>query len=137
MNDSRKAQETSMSITTTSTNPRTLIAAAIFSVIISSFGAICSAADTAEASKTVVKYGDLDLSTSQGAAVLYNRIHFAAEGVCSSLNGRDLSSKAHWEICVKQAITGAVTTVNRPTLSLVYAAKYGVPPSNEILTAQR
>ena len=119
------------------TNPRSVIAAAIFGVIISSFGAVCSAADTAEVPKTVVKYADLDLSTSQGAASLFNRIRVAAEGVCSSQEGRDLSSKMHWDACVRQAIEGAVIQVNRPTLSLVYATKYGVPQSSKILTAQR
>ena len=38
---------------------------------------------------------------------------------------------------MKEAIEGAVTKVNQPALSAVYAAKYGTPRPNTILTADR
>jgi UrcA family protein len=117
--------------------PRRLIAAAIGIAMISSFSTLCSAAGTPEAPKTLVKYADLDLSTSQGATALYNRIHFAAEGVCAGYFHDDLVARSSWKLCMQEAIEGAVTKVNRPALSAVYATKYGVQQPANILTADR
>jgi UrcA family protein len=126
-----------MTTSTRSIHPRGLIAAAIITGLISSFSAVCNAADTADVPKAVVKYADLDISTSQGATVLYNRIRSASEAVCSPLDHRDLARMFRWEKCVKQAIAGAVTKVNQPALAAVYAAKYGVLQPANILTADR
>ena len=118
-------------------HPRARIATAILGVLISGFAAVCGAADSADAPQAIVKYADLDLSTSQGAAVLYNRIRIAAEGVCASLDGGDLNSKSHLKTCVQRAIESAVGTVNRPALSALYAAKHEVQQPAKILTADR
>jgi UrcA family protein len=127
-----------MTTATRSTHPRGLIAAAILTGLISSFGVVCNAADTGDAPQAIVKYADLDISTSQGAAALYNRIRSASEGVCSPLDHHaDLGAKFRWNKCVKQAITGAVAKVNQPALSAVYAAKYGALQPANILTADR
>ena len=120
-----------------STDLSGVIAIAIFSALVSSFAAVCRAADTGDMPKAIVKYADLDVSTSMGAATLYNRIRFAAEGVCAPLDHGDLASKMHQGICVKQAIEGAVTEVNRPALTAVYETKYGAMRRAEFLTAQR
>jgi UrcA family protein len=119
-----------------SSRPRGLIAAAIVTALISSFSAVCNAADAAGVPTTTVKYADLDLSTSQGAAALYNRIRFASEAVCAPAD-RDLASTFRRQQCLKQAITGAVAKVNQPALSALYAAKYGALKPANILTAER
>jgi UrcA family protein len=98
---------------------------------------VCSAADIADVPQAVVKYADLDISTSQGAATLYKRIRSAAEAVCLLADQRDLATMFLRKQCVKQAIEGAVTKVNQPTLSAVYAAKYHVLQPANILTADR
>jgi UrcA family protein len=126
-----------MTTASRSIRPRGLIAAAALAAIISSFGAVCHAADSTEVRTAIVKYADLDVSTSQGAAALYNRIRTASEGVCSPLEQRDLAASLRWKTCVQQAIAGAVAKVNRPTLSAVFAAKYGVQQPAKILTAER
>jgi len=126
-----------MTTATRSIHPRGLIAAAILTSLISSFSALCNAADTTEVRTTIVKYADLDVSTPQGAATLYNRIRFASEGVCSPSEPRDLAAMSRSQKCVKQAIAGAVAKVNQPALSAVYAAKYGVLQPAKILTADR
>jgi UrcA family protein len=126
-----------MSTSTRSTRPRGLIAAAIITGLISSFSAVCNAADTGDVPQAVVKYADLDISTSQGATALYNRIRSASEAVCPPSDHRDLARVSRRQTCVKQAIAGAVTKVNQPALSAVYAAKYGVLQSANILTADR
>jgi UrcA family protein len=138
LNDSTDTQESTMNTTTTSTrstHSRGLIAAAILTSLISSFSAVCNAADPTDVRTTIVKYADLDLSTPQGAASLYNRIRFASEAVCSE--ARDLAAISRSQKCVKQAIAGAVAKVNQPALSAVYAAKYGVLQPAKILTADR
>jgi UrcA family protein len=119
------------------THPRALIASAIIGVLISGFAAVCAAADSTDAPQAIVKYADLDLSTSQGAVALYKRIRFASEGVCAPLDGGGLNSKAHVKACVQRAIEGAVAKVDRPALFAVYAAKHEVQQPAKFLTADR
>jgi UrcA family protein len=126
-----------MTTSTRSTHSRALIAAAALTALISSFSAVCNAADATEVRTTIVKYADLDVSTSQGAATLYNRIRVASEGVCSPPGQGDLAAKFRSQQCVKQAIAGAVAKVNQPALSAVFAAKFGVQQPAKILTADR
>jgi len=121
-----------------STRPRGLIAAATFAALISSFGAVSNAADAAVAPTAVVKYADLDLSTSYGAATLYDRIRVASAGLCSPFDrADDLSAVSRWKNCVQQAIEAGVAKVNQPALSAVYASRYGVPQPGAIRTADR
>jgi UrcA family protein len=127
---------TTMTTSIRSIRPRGLIATAILTTLISSFSAVCSAAE-ADVPQTIVKFGDLDLSTAGGAAALFNRIRAASEGVCSPLDHGGVASKFRRQQCVQQAIQGAVAKVNQPALSAAYAAKYGVPQPARILTADR
>jgi UrcA family protein len=126
-----------MTTSTHFTHPRTLIATSILAVLVSSFAVVCSAADSTDVPKAIVRYADLDISTSQGAAVLYNRIRSASEGLCAPLDRGDLESKFLFKTCVQQAIEGAVAKVDRPTLSALYAAKYEVRQPAKILAADR
>ena len=64
--------------TITSTPLRTLIAGAILSVLAFSFATVSSANDGTTPPQVIVKFGDLDISTSKGAAALYDRIQTAA-----------------------------------------------------------
>ena len=87
--------------------------------------------------RAVVRYADLDISSPQGAATLYNRIRSASEALCAPLYSRDLGSKFRAEACVKRAIEGAVAKVNRPGLSALYVAKYRVQQPAKLLAADR
>jgi UrcA family protein len=124
-------------MTTATRSPRGLIAAAALTALISSFAAVCNASESTDVPTAIVKFADLDVSTPQGAATLYNRIRVASEGVCSPLDQRDLAATFRWKACVKQAIAGAVAKVDRPALSAVFAMKYGAPQPANILTAER
>ena len=124
-------------MTTSTRSPRGMIVAAILTSLISSFSAVCNAADPTDVRTTIVKYADLDVSTPQGAASLYNRIRFASETVCSPSGQGDLAAMTRSQKCVKEAIAGAVAKVNQPALSAVYAAKFGVQQPAKILTADR
>jgi UrcA family protein len=103
---------------------RRFAAGALLFAVASSFAGICSA-DT-DPLQALVKYGDLNVSSTAGATVLYNRIRTAAEQVCRPLDNRDFAFKRLKEACIHNAIADAVTKVNQPALFSVYSAKNGV-----------
>jgi len=68
----------------------------------------------------VVRFGDLDLSQSSGAAVLYHRLERAAAMACAPLD--DLLRHRYFEVCVQSAVRMAVAKVDRPALTAYYKA---------------
>jgi UrcA family protein len=72
----------------------------------------------------VVSFKDLNLDTPEGAAVLYRRITSAANEVCGNPNRYDLS-QLKLQICIKDAVSRAITQVNRPMLTSLYNEKTG------------
>jgi UrcA family protein len=123
-----------MNTMTTSTQLRGLIAAAILGALASGFAGVSAAADSDVRSITV-KYGDLNLSSPQGAATLYGRIAQAARAVCDSSDGSRWSVLAMHE-CVNKAIADAVTKVGQPQLIALYNAKNPRPLPFTLATAQ-
>jgi UrcA family protein len=116
-----------MNTTIVSTSLRSLVATAIFGALAVSFASLSNASDSTDARAVTVQYGDLNISTSRGAATLYGRIRTAAEAVCSPLSQGDLSSRMHRNACVSQSIAGAVGKINQPALFAVYNAKNARP----------
>jgi UrcA family protein len=112
--------------TITTTPLRTLLAGAILSALAFSFATVSRADDNTTPPQVTVKFGDLDVSTSQGAAALYRRIHGAAVNVCSRMYVESQSYRWHGNACLQTVIGDAVTKVNRPALSAVFASKSGV-----------
>ena len=112
--------------TSTSTFLRTLVAGAILSALVSSFAqassfrTVSGADEGTTPPQAIVKFGDLDISTPQGASALYGRIRSAAVKVCSPS-----SDNVADQPCLQKAIADAVMNLNRPELSAVYEAKYG------------
>ena len=86
------------------------------------------AASTAFAGEQVrsetVKFGDLDVSTSQGVQALYGRIHAAAWHVCVTTSIDPLSQMGARN-CARKAEAKAVETVNLPQLTAFYRTKTG------------
>ena len=107
----------------TSTNLSRRLSAAIFGALALSCGTMSIAADDSNAPQAVVKFGDLNLSNPQGAAVLYQRIWSAAVTVCRPQDDGSLASKGRMQTCVHKAIADAVTKVDRAELFAVYNAK--------------
>ena len=70
----------------------------------------------------VVHFADLDLSRSEGAAVLYQRLDGAAKAVCAPLD-RDLARYTAFKACVKGALSTAVAKVDQPALTAYYEEK--------------
>jgi UrcA family protein len=79
----------------------------------------------------VVRYDDLDISSTRGSAALLRRLQGAARLVCSDFapnGGTDeplafrVTLPALHEECMQRAIDGAVAMVNRPEFSAYVAA---------------
>ena len=115
-------------LTTASYLPR-LIFTATLGALALSWGAASIAAVEGDVPQAVVKFGDLNLSSPQGAAKLYSRIAAAGSEVCKAfdIDGRDLGARARLNACVHKAIADAVTKVDRPELFAVYNAKNHQP----------
>jgi UrcA family protein len=120
--------------TITSTARRTLVAGAILSVLAFSFATVSNADEDTAPPQVIVKFADLDVSTSKGAAALYGRIQIAAVDVCSRMY---ISTDYRWHknSCLQKVIGDAVIKVNRPALSAVFASKFGVPAPMVLATA--
>ena len=80
------------------------------------------AAPPQNAPSMVVNFADLDLSHSEGAAVLYQRLKSAAKSVCAPLEGRELARQMNLKACVQGAVSTAVAKVDRPALTAYYEA---------------
>ena len=94
-----------------------------------SLSTIARADSTMAPPSMTVFYGDLNINDVRGAAVLYQRIRFAAETVCRDLGrGRQLALLSRYKSCVRSAIGEAVSHVNRTALT-EYAAARGVLPA--------
>jgi UrcA family protein len=112
----------------TATNRR-LAAAMICGVLGVSYGAASIAADGSGAPQAIVKFGDLNVSNSLGAATLYSRITVAAGKVCRSfeVDSRDLASMERLGTCINKSIAEAVFKVRQPALFAIYDAKNHKP----------
>jgi len=75
------------------------------------------------APSVAVKYSDLDLSTQEGALILYRRIAAAARTVCPDEDIRNLELFARSRACQAEAIARAVSDSHIPQLAAVYAAR--------------
>jgi UrcA family protein len=110
---------------------RHLIAAAIIGALALGSAGV-RAGDSPETRSITVKFGDLNLSTPQGAAALYNRIRAAARTVCSADSYPFAMGNRP---CVHKAIADAVTKVNRMELYTVYN-EHNKPPLPAALLSQ-
>ena len=64
----------------------------------------------------IVKFGDLDIQTAEGAKVLYHRIQVAAREVCAPMVSDAIMREAT-PGCLATAIDNAVKKVNAPYLT--------------------
>lgn len=117
---------------------RSLAATAVLSALASGFGAVAAAADGAHTPTAIVKYGDLDVSTADGASALYARISSAAKHVCSSFDRPlDPNSQAFRADCIRQAIANGVVAVNEPLLFRVHKANGGTSLAGTSVSRRR
>lgn len=109
-----------------STPRRILVAGAILSALAFGFATVSSAEEDATPPQVIVKFVDIDVSTSTGAVALYGRIHGAAEDVCWRMYTSTEAYRWHKDACLRKVIADAVIKVNEPALSAVFASKYGI-----------
>jgi len=126
-----------MNALTSSPRLRGLVATALVCAVVSSFATVCTAADNKDFPSVVVKFGDLNLSNPEGAAVLYRRIDSAAREVCKAY---DISSGRYKfppssNPCVAKSIQEAVAKVGHPALLAIYNAKHPHPVPIEVASA--
>jgi len=69
-----------------------------------------------EAPHVAVRYGDLNLATSAGIHVLYQRIQRAAQAVCPYADSDDLKQSGIYRTCREAAITRAISEINNSQL---------------------
>ena len=112
--------------TITSTALRTLVAGAILGALAFSFASVSIAAEGAKPPQVIVKFADLDVSSSQGAAALYGRIHSAAVNLCWRMSDSNEEYVLSKDACIQKTIADAVMRIDQPALSAVFASKYGV-----------
>ena len=82
--------------------------------------AVAPVVSAQEAPSIVVKYSDLDLSTSDGATKLYQRINAAASMVCPYQNARELTFKAIGASCRAEAVERAVRSIHNTELAAIH-----------------
>jgi UrcA family protein len=73
----------------------------------------------------VVSYKDLNLSSTEGVAVLYKRIQRAAVEVCGDYDSFSLSRQPSVRACIDQATSQAIAKIDSPMLTSLYLAKTG------------
>ena len=120
------------------TKPPRLVTATIFGALAFGCGAVSIAGDNHDVPRAVVKFGDLDLSNPQGAAVLYSRIHAAAYDVCRSFDTdiRNQPNLTTWIACVDKTSRNTMIKVNRPELAAIYNAHHRHPLPIPVAAAQ-
>ena len=106
-----------------------LLMAGIAALFISSAPhAFAAESDFQKGSSIKVKFGDLNLGTSQGVQVLYQRIEKAARRVCNDdAEPGDPRWHSHWRYCYKTAVANAVREVNNQWLTAMHQQKNGGP----------
>ena len=103
-------------------------------------GPITWVANAAQADEAVphklVSFKDLNTSSTEGAAVLYERIKSAANEVCGKRDRVELSQSHAIQACINQAVSRAVAQVDRPMLTSLYNAKTGKADKQTTTLAQ-
>jgi UrcA family protein len=85
--------------------------------------AVAGAGEQLVTQSVAVKYGDLDLATSQGNAALYRRLRTAAVAVCGETDARDLRASADARACYAKAMEDAVRQIDRAPLTALHARR--------------
>ena len=107
---------------------RTAIALALVSVATVS---AATSLDTPQPER-IVKFGDLNLATDSGVALLYARIRSAAREVCESASVWNIESLLASRRCTARALERAIDDINDPQLKSYHRSR-----SQESALAQR
>jgi UrcA family protein len=111
---------------------KTQIALAAVTLVV----AFAGGAYAQQAPQLHVKYGDLNISTTAGANVLYRRIRAAAVQVCGVPDHRELARSAQAEACTARAVADAVAKVDAPALTRTYLRETGRTSDTRLAVAR-
>jgi UrcA family protein len=79
-----------------------------------------------DAPSEVVKFSRADLSTTDGANAVYDRIHTAAWHVCRDMYEANTTPEALYRLqCIDELVDEAVKDVNSPQLTALHEEKTG------------
>ena len=109
---------------------RTALYCALLTAALGTLSASANAADEDVPSK-VVHFDDLNLASSAGIKVLYNRIHAAARDVCGISASDDPIMREAVHVCINKAIDEAVLHVNAPSLTAMRFGGNGIRLASE------
>ena len=108
-------------------NTRTLMAAVLSAAAMASAGAATAAEDV-----MIVRVGDLNLESHQGASTALRRIRNAAAMFCAPDTGpATITRRELRKSCTARLTAKAVTTLDAPQVTALYA------PGTSVLLAQR
>ena len=83
-----------------------------------------------------VRYDDVRLISTVGAAVLYGRLRNAADRVCGGpVDGQQIAAQKRYRTCVDDAMSTAVSEVNNPLLSQYFESKRRAAPAPDSINA--
>lgn len=71
----------------------------------------------------VVKYSEPTLVTATGVKNLHSRLRFAAQSVCSVLDGRVLGLREQYDQCVRDALAQSVASVANDNLTAYHRTR--------------
>jgi UrcA family protein len=97
-----------------------LLAASLFTLICAVSGGAALAADVSQPLTKIVRYGDLNLDSQQGAQALYSRLRGAARQVCSPFESIEYPRHRLWEKCFNNAVANAVGEIDKTMLSALH-----------------
>ncbi len=97
----------------------------VLSLIAASASSLASADALVNVKSEVVRYDDIRLISTVGAAVLFGRIHNAAERACGGplVGPPQLARQLAYRTCLNDTLARAVDEVNHPILTQYYETK--------------
>jgi|HubBroStandDraft_3_1064219.scaffolds.fasta_scaffold23914_3 UrcA family protein len=116
---------------------RKLLRSSLAGIALSAAAAVLASPAASAATPAIgtltVRYRDVDLSTTQGAATLYRRLQGAARFVCGE-SDNSLAQQRSWNDCYRRALADAVGTIDNPRLSALYREHSGAAAVTAMLT---
>jgi len=100
---------------------RSTLCSAAFTSVVCLLGAAQGSFGSNDGTRTfTVNYRDLNLSTIEGASILYQRLKGAARAVCDGPPSGEVHAYQEWRSCYEAAIADAVAKVDSPLLTALY-----------------
>ena len=110
----------------THAHPRSLWLVTLSAVACVAYAGLALGGPSDDVQSITVGFADLNVSTPSGAASLYGRIQKAASLVCGAQPSNvELARAQDWQACYRSAVSNAVASANKPTLTALHDRKTG------------